>query len=151
MSALRDRAAALAGELVLLKREAALTADQELNQRLKEVRRILKPLTGGKPFSEDSYDRLRADLIEELYSSADTDEHAIQARKDSLRAEVRATVEAEQEAERAELQARENQAAEREAAVTERERQAQPSYRARFAAAGAGLVLAADVLIRVVA
>lgn len=39
---LRDRAAASAGELIQLKREAALTDDQPPNQDLKEVRRILK-------------------------------------------------------------------------------------------------------------
>jgi hypothetical protein len=60
-------------------------------------------------------------------------------------------VEAELAAEHAELRAREHQAAEREAAVTERERQAKPSYRARFAAAGAAAVLVADALIRVMA
>ena len=42
MTALRDRAAALAGELIALKRDAALAGDQAINQRLKEVTRILK-------------------------------------------------------------------------------------------------------------
>ena len=146
---IRDRAAALAGEVIALKREAALAGDQAINQRLKEVTRILKYPRGE--FSETAYDRLKERLADELYGSTASEEQVVQARKESLTASVRATVEAEQEAQRAQLQGRENQAAEREAAVTERERQASPSYRARFAAAGAGLALAADMLIRVAA
>jgi hypothetical protein len=146
---LRDRAAALAGELLDLKRQVALAGDQQLNQRMKEVTRILRSPRGQ--FSEAAYERLKERLADELYGAADSEELAVSARKESLTASVRRTVEAEQEAQRTELQARENRAAAREAAVTERERQASPSYRARFAAAGAGAAIVLDVLIRVVA
>jgi hypothetical protein len=54
MASLRERAAALAGDVIQLKREAALTDDQPLNQDLKEVRRILKSHRGGDPFSEEA-------------------------------------------------------------------------------------------------
>lgn len=143
---LRSRAAALAGELIALKREAALAGDSEINQRLKEVTRILKYPRGE--FSEAAYDRLKERLADELFGATASEERVVKARKESLTASVRRTVEAEQEAQRAELQARENRAAEREAAVAERERQARPPYRARFAAAGAGVLIVLDALIR---
>jgi hypothetical protein len=79
----------------------------------------------------------------------------IQRRIANLTATVRDEVEAEHaaeaEARQAELDAQFQALAKREQAVAEGERQARPSYRARFAAAGAGVVLAADVLVRAVA
>jgi hypothetical protein len=147
---LRDQAAALAGELIQLKTETALAADHELNVRLKEVRRIIKSFR-GEPFSEDAYERLKERLTEELYGETDSEEQVILARKESLKASMRRTIEAELAAERTELEAVAEALHERELAVTARERKASPPYRARFAAAGAGLVLAVDVLIRVVA
>ena len=139
---LRDRADALAGELKDLKREVAKSGDDELNQRLKQVTRVLRS-PGGPPFSEGAYARLKERLADELFGQADSEEQALKARKERLTAQVRSAVKAELQDERAILEIRER-------AVTERERQARPSYRARFAAAGAGAVLVADVLLRVV-
>src|SRR5918995_6959664 len=150
---IRDRAAALAGEVIALKREAALAGDQAINQRLKEVTRILKYPRGE--FSETAYDRLKERLADELYGAADSEEQVVSAHKKSLTENVRRTVIAELQAQHADLEAKraEQEAAleGRELAVAARERKASPSYRARFAAAGAGLALAADVLVRVVA
>jgi hypothetical protein len=142
MAELRERAAALAGELIALKREVALSGDNNLNQKLKEVTRILKHPRGE--FSEEAYGRLVERLTEELYGEADAQERAVRERKASLTANVRRGVVAELAGERAELR-------ERERLVSEREAQARPSYRARFFAAGAGLTLTTDVLLRLVA
>jgi hypothetical protein len=114
---------------------------------LKDVRRILKSRRGN-PFSEEAYDRLVERITEELYGDAVSQERAVRERKESLVQRVTREVEA---AHAAEFQARAHKAAERERLVTQRERRAKPSYRARFAAAGAGAVLALDVLLRVVA
>jgi hypothetical protein len=83
--------------------------------------------------------------------AADSEEQAVKARKESLRASVRRDVEAELADERAEQEARAVALNDREDAVAARERKASPPYRARFTAAGALLVLSADVLIRTVA
>jgi hypothetical protein len=147
---LRARAGALVHELIALKNEAALAGDHDLNVRLKELRRIIKSFR-GEPLSEESYARLKERIAEELYGETDFQEQVVKARKQSLREAVRHDVEAELAAERAEQEAGAAALEQREQAVAERERQARPSYRARFAAAGAGLVLAADVLLRVVA
>jgi hypothetical protein len=150
---IRDRAAALAGEVIALKREAALAGDQAINQRLKEATRILKYPRGE--FSETAYDRLKERLADELYGSTASAEHVVQARKESLTENVRRTVIAELQAEHADLEAKraEQEAAleGRELAVAARERKASPFYRARFATAGAALALSADLLIRTVA
>ena len=61
---------------------------------------------------------------------------------------MRRTVEAELQSERAELETVAAELRDREQAVATREQHARPSYRARFAAAGGGLVFVADVLVR---
>jgi hypothetical protein len=148
---LRDRAAALAGELIALKNQAALAGDDELNVRLKEVRRIIKPLRGGQVFSEEAYDRLVERIANELFEGALAEEDAVQARKERLTETVRRQVEAELEAERAELGTVAAALQDRELAVTAREKQASPPYRAAFVTAGAFFALSADLLVRVVA
>jgi integrase len=69
----------------------------------------------------------------------------------SLVATVRQGVEREVADKRAEQEATAAALEQRETNVPAREWEASPPYRARFAAAGAGVVLAADVLLRVVA
>jgi hypothetical protein len=68
-----------------------------------------------------------------------------------VRAEVREEHAAHFEALSQEAAEHELAIGEREAAVAARERKASPSYRAAFAAAGAFLTLAADLLVRTVA
>jgi hypothetical protein len=147
---LHDRANALAGELLALKREAALAGDNPLNQRLKEVKRILQ-VHGGPPFSGSAYTRLQERVADELYGKVAAEDLVIQERKERLHGIVRAQVEGELEANYAELEAVAAELHDREANVAAREKKASLSYRAAFAGAGAGLALAADVLIRVVA
>ena len=79
---LRDRAAALAGELSQLKREAVLTDDLELNVRLKEVRGVLTTLGGVGPFTEEAYDRLVERLTNELFGAAVAEEAVVKAVRD---------------------------------------------------------------------
>jgi predicted component of type VI protein secretion system len=135
-------------ELLNLKHQAALAGDQPLNQRLKEVTRILRSPNG--PFSDSGYERLQERVANELFTGIASEERAIQEKKEHLVQTVRRGVERELVDERAELQAREDQAAEREANVAARERKASPSYRAAFAAAGALLAVFGDLLIRFV-
>lgn len=147
---LHRRANALAGELIGLKREAALAGDDGLNVRLKEASRVLRH-RDGQVFSESAYTRLRETVADELYGKVDSEEQAIVARKESLIATVRQGVERELAGERAGLEAQASALEYRELDVAARERKAQPSYRAAFFTAGAFLTLSADVLLRVVA
>jgi len=147
MADLRDRAAAVGSEIHELRRQAALTNDVRTLVPLKEADRALKREFGrGDP--GDSYSELKNRLAEQLYQEDLAEEQVIQRRIKNLRENVRREVEAEHAAE---FRARADAAAEREADVTERERQARPSYRASFAGAGVVLALSADQLIRLVA
>jgi hypothetical protein len=146
---LHERAASLAGEIVQLKRDAALAGDDDLNAQLKPVVRILRSPKGT--FTESAYLRLQERVANDLYDGVASEERAIQEKKEHLVTLVRGQVDpeladayAQQEAYAAELEARATD-------VAAREREAKPSYRARFAAAGASVVLIADVLLRVIA
>jgi hypothetical protein len=113
-----------------------------------KVRRIIKFYRG--PFTEQAYERLKERIAEDLYGETDSQEQVVKARKESLTASVRRTVETGLEADRAELEAVAAALHEREAAVAARERKASPSYRARFLAVGAALALSADALLQAV-
>ena len=150
MSDLHDRCQAVGAEIHELRREAALAGDVTTLVPLKLADRELKRAFGTPALNApgDAYGDLKARLLEQAYQEDLATEQVVQRRIASLRATVRSEVEAERDAH---FQARADRAAEREAEVTERERQARPSYRARFAAAGALLALAGDALIHVVA
>jgi len=147
---LRDRATAVGAEIHELRRQAALADDVQTLVPLKTCDRELKLAFGTPALNEpgDAYGDLKARLLEQAYQEDLATEQVVQRRIETLTAKVRREVEAEHAAE---FQARADELSELEADVTERERQATPSYRARFAAAGAGLALVADVLIRVAA
>jgi hypothetical protein len=148
---LRDRAAAVGVEIHELRRQAALANDVVTLVPLKEADRALKRAFGrGDHDPGDSYIDLKERIAEELFSAADSEERVVKARKESLRAAVRSAVEAELGAERAQLDATAAVLEDRAEAVGERERQARPSYRARFVAVGAFVALSADLLIRTV-
>jgi len=108
---------------------------------LKDVDRILRRQFGP---SDDSYLNLKRRLIEQLLQADQAEERVIQQRVETLTAHVRAELEARQDEMDAYFQ-------KREADVAAREEEASPSCRAGFFGAGAGLVLAADVLLRLVA
>jgi hypothetical protein len=110
-----------------------------LNQQLKEVRRILKPLRGGQPLSEEAYDRLVERLTEELY-----DRSARNRSSSASPAKWKPTTPPSSRLER------KRQPSERQPSQKERGRPG-PSYRALFVAAGALLALSGDVLIRLAA
>ncbi len=88
---------------------------------------------------------------EELYGETDSQEQVVKARKESLTASIRRTVEAEVQSERAELETVAAELQDRELAVTAREKKVSPSYRAAFLTAGAFIALLADILVRLVA
>ena len=147
MSDLRDRAAAAGAEIHELRRQAALSGDVKTLVPLKEADRCLKREFGrGDP--GDAYGELKARLLEQAYQEDRATEQVVQRRIETLTAKVRREVEAEHAAE---YQALAEIAAEREAAVTERERQASPSYRGRIALLSAAVALSADSLIRLAA
>jgi hypothetical protein len=146
---LRDRAAAVGNEVHALRIEAVLADDIRSLVPLKEADRNLKREFGhGDGESTDSYADLKARLCEELYAADVASEQIIVRRIEALRENVRREVLAEHAAE---YQARAEVAAEREAAVAERERRASPSYRGRIAALSATAALTADLLIRLAA
>jgi len=149
---LRDRAAAVGVEIHELRRQAALANDVQTLVPLKEADRALKREFGrGENLPDDSYSAFKERLIEQLYQADLAEERVIKKRIDSLTANVRAEVEAELAAETEANVKRASRLDARETAVAAREREATPSYRAAFTAAGAGVVLVADVLLRVVA
>jgi hypothetical protein len=151
MSDLRDRAAAIGLETHELRREAALTNDVQSLVPLKECDRALKREFGrGEDLPDDTYSAFKERMVEQLYQTDKAEEGVIQKRIANLTANVRAEVEAEHAAERAELEATASALEYRDLDVAAREKKAPPSYRGRFAAAGAGLVLVADVLFRAV-
>jgi hypothetical protein len=148
---LRARAAAAGLEIHELRRQAALANDVQALVPLKVADRVLKREFGrGQDQPGDSYSVFEERLIEQLYQADLAEERVIQKRIDSLTENVRAEVQAELEADRAELDATAAALHDREQAVAERERQARPSYRARFGAVGAFLAFSADLLIRTV-
>jgi hypothetical protein len=147
MSDLHNRADALAGELIQLKREVALAGDDPLNARLKQATRILRS-AGGHSFSENAYDRLRERIADELYGQVAAEDLVIQERKENLHAIVRAQVVRELEDERSAVRESAARVDQRADYVTARERKASASYRAAFFTAGAFLTLSADVLVR---
>ena len=94
---------------------------------LKEADRALKREFGRGDLTQgDSYDSLKERICEQLYKADKAEERVVQRRIESLTANVRREVEQELAAERAELQNREDQAAEREEAVTGREKKHPP-------------------------
>jgi hypothetical protein len=109
----------------------------------------------GQVFTDESYDRLQVRVANELFTGVASQEQVIQQKKENLVASVRRQVERELADERAALDAHAAAiTADLEARATDvaaREREGSPSYRAAFAAAGAGLTLVLDVLIRLVA
>ena len=107
----------VAGELIALKNEAALAGDQDLNVPLNEVRRLIKFYRGRS--RSRAYERLKERIAEDLYGEKDPRSRE-KARKESLTASVRRTVEAELQSERAELEAVAAALHGREAAVAER-------------------------------
>lgn len=123
MSDLRDRAAAVGAEIHELRRQAALPADVRTLVPLKDADRAMKPEFGRSDYPTDSYGELKTRLLEQAYQEDLATEQVVQRRIETLTAKVRREVEAEQAAE---FQARAEAAAEREAAVAERERQSSP-------------------------
>lgn len=135
MADLRERAAAVGIEIRELRRRAVLANDVQTLAAVKEADRVFAREFGDQDPGDCS--------VLKLYRAE---------RKIARLAEnVRREVEAEHAEANAGLDAYADELAEREEAVAERERQASPSYRARFFAAGALLALSADALIRVVA
>lgn len=89
----------------------------------------------------DPYSRLKARLVEDLFDAADSQEQVNVARKATLRATVREEVEADLQAQADALRTVAEELGTRETELAAKEKKASPSYRAQFAAAGAGAVL----------
>jgi hypothetical protein len=114
-------------EIHELRRQAALANDVVTLVPLKEADRALKRAFGrGDDDPGDSYADLKERIAEDLFTAANSEERAVKARKDSLRAAVRQTVENELADEWAELDATAAALEDREQAVAE-PRAASPS------------------------